>query len=125
MQRLSAIMEHGRIYIRDAEPAFDKPEWIVRYWPTRFTSHDLASFTPDIPDDKPEVIRVSAMSRRYGYYLRFPHCGIDSEVNLRGDSRAERVDVEPFPCPKVKAGIETRYRDGRWQKLLKTGWKDV
>lgn len=28
----------------------------------------------------------------------------------------------PLPCPKVRTGIETRYRDGRWQKLLRDGW---
>ena len=30
---------------------------------------------------------------------------------------------EPIPAPKVRAGVEVRYRDGRWQKYLKSqGW---
>lgn len=34
-----------------------------------------------------------------------------------------RTDIVPYPCPKVRKGMETRYRDGRWQKYLKTeGW---
>jgi hypothetical protein len=125
MIRLSAVMEHGRIYVKDAEPAWDKPEWIVRYYPTRFGRQDLSSWSTDRPDDRVEDIRVEKRRYGYGYYLRFPGCGFDSEVELRGDSRAERVETEPYPCPKLRAGIETRYRDGRWQKLLKSGWKDV
>ena len=30
---------------------------------------------------------------------------------------------EPYPCPKVRRGVEMRYHDGVWQKYLKTqGW---
>lgn len=38
------------------------------------------------------------------------------------DRPAESVSRTPIPCPKVRSGIETRYRHGAWEKLLKTGW---
>lgn len=28
----------------------------------------------------------------------------------------------PIPCPKVRRGVQVRYRDGVWQKCLKKGW---
>lgn len=42
-----------------------------------------------------------------------------------GDGKELSVINEelPFPCPKVKKGIETRYFYGTWQKLSKReGW---
>lgn len=33
------------------------------------------------------------------------------------------VSRTPVPCPRVRAGVETRYRHGRWEKLTKrAGW---
>ena len=33
------------------------------------------------------------------------------------------VSTAPIPCPKVRAGIATRYYSGRWQKCSKRdGW---
>ncbi len=124
LTQLSAVMEHGRIYIRDADTNWCEPLWMVRYYATRFGRHDLASFSHDIPDDKVEDIRVTK-GPGYGYTLRFPGCGVDSTVHLSGDSKADRFEKEPYPCPKVRSNIQTRYHDGRWQKHLRNGWTDI
>ena len=40
-----------------------------------------------------------------------------------GSTPAIITEQTPVPCPKVRAGIETRWRNGRWEKYLKTkGW---
>lgn len=40
-----------------------------------------------------------------------------------GRTQAVRVESEPVPPPKVRAGIEVRWRDGCWWKYLKArGW---
>jgi hypothetical protein len=40
-----------------------------------------------------------------------------------GNTRSMAIETEPIAAPKVRKGIETRYRDGRWQKYLKSeGW---
>lgn len=40
-----------------------------------------------------------------------------------GRTQAYRIDSEPIPAPKVRKGIETRWKDGHWQKYLKAeGW---
>lgn len=39
-----------------------------------------------------------------------------------GSVEAAHVETIPVPPPKVRAGIETRWKDGRWERLLKRGW---
>jgi hypothetical protein len=51
--------------------------------------------------------------------------GSKGSVYFPSAKQAEIVESELVPPPKVRAGIETRWYRGHWQKLLKTGWKDV
>jgi hypothetical protein len=47
-------------------------------------------------------------------------------VHFPGNLQAERSEQEDVPPPKVRAGIETRWYQGRWQKCLKSkGWVDA
>ncbi len=39
-----------------------------------------------------------------------------------GDRQAFKVEREPVPCPKVRKGLETRWYQGAWQKLMAKGW---
>jgi hypothetical protein len=48
--------------------------------------------------------------RAAGYTVHFP-----------GDRQAEKVEREPVACPKTR-GKETRWCNGRWEKLLAKGW---
>jgi hypothetical protein len=60
-----------------------------------------------------------------GSYSIFFDTGIRRTLYL-ADSSAKPIafETEPYPCPKVRKGIETRYRDGRWEKYLKSsGWQ--
>ena len=51
---------------------------------------------------------------------------VNGQMPQGGSTKAIIMEESPLPCPKVRTGIETRYRDGRWQKLLKTqGWINV
>lgn len=38
------------------------------------------------------------------------------------EGAADYIEREPVPAPKVRRGVELRWREGRWQKLLKKGW---
>ena len=50
---------------------------------------------------------------------------INGRMPEGGSTKAILNEQEPLPRPKVRAGIETRYRDGKRQKLLKTGWTNI
>lgn len=39
-----------------------------------------------------------------------------------GSTRPIKYETFPIPCPKVRKGIETKWLQGRWAKLLKSGW---
>lgn len=117
---LSCVLEHGRIFVRDADPAYYEPKYFVRYWPTRFGRMELDRGYCGLPPVKPEEIQVRKCG--YGYELKFPQFGFWADVPVRGDQLPHHFEEEPIPCPKVRAGIQTRWRDGMWRKLLKSGW---
>lgn len=51
--------------------------------------------------------------------------GLTYQLINGGKTTPCHSDTRPFPCPPVQAGIETRYRDGSWQKRLRTGWVTI
>ncbi len=120
---LSAVLENGRILIRDSMPSMDSPEEHVWYWGTRFDVHDLTDFVTGERDD-PAKIEV----QRFGpnaWSLRFPHCNFWADSAISPNTTAVRTETVPLTMPKVRRGIECKWRNGRWQKLLKSGWTDV
>lgn len=50
------------------------------------------------------------------------YCGNGSYLDIVAAETAEQT-VDDLPCPKVRKGIETRYRYGKWEKYSKReGW---
>jgi hypothetical protein len=48
---------------------------------------------------------------------------LEGQLAEGGSTKAIIVETREVPKPKVKAGISTRWRDGRWEKhLLRQGW---
>lgn len=118
---LSAVLENGKILVRETTTMHDEPTNMVHFWPTRFTHWDLDNHTEPL---KVEDIKVER-SGYCGYSLKFPGCGFWSDDTRYIAMKAVRVETEPLPCPKVRKGIETRYHYGQWQKYLKSskrGW---
>jgi hypothetical protein len=67
-----------------------------------------------------ETYRLSGYDGRYGG--RLPN-GTSYTVHIDPRAAAIRIEHEPVPCPPVRRGLETRYRDGAWWKFLKSaGW---
>ncbi len=117
---LSCVLEKGQILIRETSAKFDEPELIVWYWPTRFGRRDLEKWDGSDPY-KPDDIKIHHHSTTYS--LKLPGMGVWTDSGIQGNTQAVRVDIEPIPRPKVRKGIETRFRNGRWEKYLKTkGW---
>lgn len=114
----SAVLENGRILIRDATRDLSEPVEHVHYWPTRWGKHDLTDFVTGTVADAAEI-RV----QRFGgtYYFRFPGCGFDLELRLPGETRSVRVETVPVPRPTVRRGTELRWKNGAWFKRLKSG----
>lgn len=121
---LSCVLRNRRIYVREALPMHDEPKAIVRYYATRFTAHDLENWTGAEPDDVADVqVMDGCDCSPFGYSIRFPRCSFWSPVPLLGTSKPDFMETEDIPKPRVRRGVEVQYRNGRWEKYLKTkGW---
>jgi hypothetical protein len=62
----------------------------------------------------------------YVFHMKDVICGPTWRIQLKEGEKTRAIKFEKIPiiCPKVRAGIKTRYNDdrGRWEKELKTGW---
>lgn len=47
------------------------------------------------------------------------------ELANGGSTKSVLFETHDVPCPKVRKGIETRWHNGRWEKLLRGGWTAV
>jgi hypothetical protein len=67
-------------------------------------------------------IAVNQHDGRWVTHRESPTISRTGSVYVDGKKQAERVETINVPCPKVRAGVETRWYQGEWQKLLKKGW---
>jgi hypothetical protein len=96
--------------------AQDTPELITVAWRITGTSRTGAvAFAPALADGL-EVSSGSGEGDRWSAYASGGSLVVvtEHEGTIRRD---------PLPCPRVRAGVETRYRSGRWEKWTKrAGW---
>ena len=99
----------------------DQPIVIVNYWPTGIRTADFLrdygyTLPMEVRDNGGAQGSYSIGQRLYGHALTVRL--IDG-----GKTQAIKQEQVPVPPPKVRAGIETRYRRGQWEKYLKSkGW---
>lgn len=111
----------GWATVRSPHTCSDRPEEIVNYWPTGMRSKELIEHY-GIP--VPAELEYSTMGR-YAVKTGRPMYGLPRYIALTegGNTKSIKVEVNPIPCPKVRKGIETRWRFGHWEKYLKAeGW---
>jgi hypothetical protein len=101
------VVEHS--YPRFNEPIQNTVTWKV----TGARREAPYGFAPELADG----LTVTA---QYGD-SPFQAYGRGGYLILSIDKDGSAIDA-PIPCPKVRKGTETRYRNGQWEKLLKTGW---
>ena len=123
MVKLSCVLIGSTICVREEFSWHSEAKGNVYFWATRFGTYDLQRFDGGEPHAASEVEVRAGCSQRYGFSLRFPGMGLWCDCPHAGDTKAVKVETFDIPCPKVRAGLPTRFRDGRWQKCLKSqGW---
>ena len=123
---------NGILCIHESDPLSDEPITLERDWPTSLRVVDFMRNYCIIKDINLEDLTVfhvvpSGSSKYRVYYKDMPG---STEVCLSEGNQTHCIDYtfckKPYPCPKVRNGIETRYRDGRWQKYLRRlGWVNL
>lgn len=99
----------------------DKPEEIVNFYPTGLRTRELIDFH-GIP--VPAELEYSTMGR-YAVMTGRPMYGTPRYIALPelGQTKCTKQEVIPIAPPKVRKGIELRWRNSRWEKYLKSsGW---
>ena len=112
------IVKHkGQWCIKDGYRCSEKPEIIIHYWPIGRASHyiEMSSY------DGQEVFPLQSYSGSYRLRTA-PYQYVDLYLIDGGKTKSIDTIIESIPCPKVRSGIETRWYNGQWQKLLKKGW---
>jgi hypothetical protein len=110
----------GKLVIRYETANWSEPTRVIMYYPL---SEDRSSGAPWRLEGR------AVVSTGYGEWRGAPEdpdfwqLRNATAVALNGDkTEAVKVEREPIPCPKVRAGIQTRWHEGRWEKLMKKGW---
>lgn len=118
----TATLDHldGWLCAREDEFDWRAPIRRTYYWPLVQTPRGYIDAT------NPGLIGREVTYYPYGYTLfsEFPG-GTHRSFPLpnAGQTKALKITEEPVPAPKVRAGIETRWRKGGWEKYLKRdGW---
>jgi len=116
------IVKHNKIWcVAESFTGHDKPELVTNHWP-------VGRIEPWIDLEKHNGCDVSRQnSCNYGYTLRLAaYDYVRLYLKDLGKTESIHTTIDPLPCPKVRKGIETRYRWGKWEKYLKTqGWVSV
>lgn len=112
----------GQLCVVSEDTHSSEPILYRRYWPVGIRAYDFKrNYGEELMGHRVYPTGPSS----HGIY------GIEGsrfQVQLinGGQTRPVHFVKEPIKPPKVKAGAEVRYRDGRWQKYLKSrGWTDA
>src|ERR1017187_846501 len=122
--RDTLIDQDGWAVVRSPMVYSDKPEEIVNYYPTGLRTLEL---TRDHGIPVPADLEYSRMGK-YAVITGRPMYGRARIIALPqlGQTKCTSQEIIPIPCPKVRKGIETRWRNSRWEKYLKSeGWVTV
>lgn len=123
VKRDGASGARGELWVRETYNHHEEPLKVSLYWKIiRAAGSSWNAMRPDEGD-------IATYDRSGGWTTRRPDgaqydAGRSSGHVWTGDGseKAQVVEKEPLPPPKVRRGVEVRYRDGGWQKLLKKGW---
>lgn len=110
----------GRWCIRSPYNMYNEPKMSICHWPIGKTSQriDLSYYEGN------EVTPRHGYSGIYALKIA-PYQHVDLYLIDMGKTQSIETTIEDIPCPKIRKGIETRFENGRWEKLLKSGWKPV
>jgi hypothetical protein len=109
------VLRDGYYWFAYAAPLFDKPEVVTSYW---------KCWPAPIGESSYDGAEAYLTRHAYGTAISF-RTGERNWSRERGmgpERVADFTESAPLPCPKVRKGMETRYRNGRWEKYTAKGY---
>lgn len=105
----------GWLCVAATDTDHSEPRIVTNYWPALRCSRD--EWSAEIGQVLGGRAGDSVFSVKVGGWLR------SLTLKNGGQTLPIRTEIVPLPCPKVRRGIETRYRRGGWERYLKSsGW---
>jgi hypothetical protein len=101
------VSSRGEAYVREVRRLTNEPVALVFFH--RVTQIRSRSGFPEKPKDG-DPVTYSDGEWHSRYY------------SVRAGGAAELSEEIPIPPPKVRRGVEVRYRDQHWEKLTRKGW---
>jgi hypothetical protein len=121
MSKLIGIIDYrdGWMCVKTTDNDLDKPQKCISWWPIEREYPgernvlDLTGNEAEIEDGL--VMFRMTKEKAWNWAKRRP-------LSDGGKTFPIATEVVPIVCPKVRKGISTRYRLGRWEKGLRSGW---
>lgn len=109
---------HGAwLCIKSEDADYFEPRLIVHYYPIV----ELYGSNREVLADR-EGLNVYGKSNGNGFYR--DEQGREYQLLDGGGTLPIHTDMIPVPFPKVRRGIETRWKSGHWEKYTKAhGWE--
>jgi hypothetical protein len=113
------------VHVRNEySPEYYNPRYTVHYYPTGINERDFIFSYGKIEDQ--EFCNASEQFHQGIYQFRVKGYGFRNWNRILlpqlAKTEASKIELIEIPCPKVRSGINTRYKNGYWEKELKTGW---
>jgi len=124
--RLATLPGRSALYIAWTTNEYSTPRQVTQYWPTTESAADTIRFLAEAGKTLADVELHRGHPGEYsfrtgGAWSSWVRCNLTNG----GRTLPDHTEVIDLPAPKVRKGIEVRYRNGRWQKCLRTGWQTV
>lgn len=105
----------GWLCVRDVSCMWDEPVVLRHWWPARAE--------PWVRNKDWHGKRAYRHAAGW-YQVEVGDGFVRPDVRLKdgGSTQAMFTERWPVPKPRVSSGVQTRFRNARWEKLLKKGW---
>ena len=115
---------NGTLCVQMRSTGYNDPVEFISNYPTELKTID---FMRNFSISSLNELQITNQERHgiFEFCIKNSLCGPRWKVQLKDGEKTLSIETlkTPIPCPKVRAGIMTRYNSGEWQKYLKAkGW---
>jgi len=114
----TVIEEKGTHYFVRANTGWNEPKIAYAWFPIYNIDCHASVFVGKLLDDLGIYGRLSEYALGFEDSLGGRRC----KLRIRSDIKPVKIEFTDAPRPKVRKGVEVRWNDGAWEKLLKRGW---
>lgn len=119
MRNAVVSLRDGWLCVEEDAVDSSQPQLVRYWWPVRRYVAHFDEHLLGLPAESGSWCGRWVAREGTGLCSRY----YDLELPEGGKTKCLHYEIVPVPCPKVRRGLETRWRRGRWEKCLKReGW---